>query len=235
VLTALGAILISASMIHLAGEFITLGEQLLLLSGCILLSSTIVLIPYAMEDPTKLSHQLLLILCTGICTLLIIAWLTPLSLLSPILWRITVGLCLLIVTLTAVAGLLTQLTDNHNSITLWITLLLLITAGTPIWLGPAVELFYLEQSTINAIITTSPLSYLAALADWDYLRGEWFYRHTPFGGLRFDYPSISITSLIYLTIGLACHYIRRIIATEKPVDNICIKHQSLSILGVMHK
>jgi len=228
--TVLGASMISASVIYTTGEFMPPGEHLLLLSSCILLSAAIVLIPYAIEHPASLSHQLLQAASAGISTLLIIWWQTPLSLISPILWKLTLGLYLLTFTLTAIAGLLTALSSSHNSAIYWTTLLLLITASVPLWLGPAVEPLYLGQTAINAIIATSPLSYLATLADWDYLRGEWFYRHTPFGGLRFDYPSIPITSLVYLTIGLTCHYISRTIGLHQTTGDNCIKLQpSLSL------
>jgi len=223
--TVLGAGMISTSVIHTTEGFMPPGEQLLLLSSCILLSAAVVLIPYAIEHPASLSHQLFQAASAGISTLLIICWQTPLSLISPILWKLTLGLCLLTFTLTAIAGLLTALSRSHNSAIYWTTLLLLIITSAPLWLGPAVESFYLGQTAINAIIATSPLSYLATLADWDYLRGEWFYRHTPFGGLRFDYPSIPITSLVYLTIGLTCHCISRIIRPHQITDNSCIKLQ----------
>jgi len=226
VVTMLGAILVSTTVMHIADGLITPGEHLLLLSSCILLSSTIVFIPYAMEDPAEPSHQLLPIITTALCTLLIIDWHTPFSLVSPMLWKITFGLCLLIFTLTAIAGLLARLACSHNSITLWITLLLLITSSAPIWLGPAVESLNLGQSTINAIIAASPLSYLAVLADWDYLRGEWFYRNTPFGGLRFNYPSAPVSTTLYLAIGLLCHYIRRKIKSDISADASCIEYQS---------
>ncbi len=206
------------------------GEQLLLLSGCSLLSAAIVLISHAIERPTNLPHQLLQAASAGISTLLVVWWQTPLSLSSPMLWKLALGLCLLTFAMTAIAGLLTTLSNSHNSAIYWTMLLLLITTSAPLWLGPAVEPLYLGETIINAIITTSPLSYLATLADWDYLRGEWFYRHTPFGGLRFDYPSIPITSLVYLTIGLTCHYISKAIGLRQTTGDNCIKpHPSPSL------
>jgi len=207
-----------------------LGEHLLLLSGSVLLSSAIVLVPYALERPAALSHQFLQAISAGISALVVIWWQTSLSPTSLIPLKLALGLCLLTFALITTAGLLAATTSSRSRAACGVTLALLIAASAPLWLGSAVEYFYFGHAAINSIIAISPVSYLAALADWDYLRGEWFYRHTPFGGLRFDYPSIPMTSLLHLIIGLTCHYIRRPIESYKTTSNNCIKYQpSLSI------
>jgi hypothetical protein len=54
---------------------------------------------------------------------------------------------------------------------------------------------------LNTLISLSPLTYLSTLAGADYLRSDWFYRHTPYGGLRYDYPQpVYVTSVCILLI-----------------------------------
>jgi hypothetical protein len=59
----------------------------------------------------------------------------------------------------------------------------LLACGTPVWLAPA-----LADTSAGAVVALSPLSHLAVPLELDYLRGAWFYQHSPLGGLRFDYP-----------------------------------------------
>jgi hypothetical protein len=68
---------------------------------------------------------------------------------------------------------------------LW-TMLLFTTL--PMWLSPWVESITASQTQLNMLLWSSPLSYLAGMLDYDYLRSEWFYQHTPYGMLRYDYP-----------------------------------------------
>ena len=48
-------------------------------------------------------------------------------------------------------------------------------------------------------------SYLATLAEIDYLRSDWFYRHTPYGGLRYDYPEPALFALILVALIAAAY------------------------------
>jgi hypothetical protein len=66
-------------------------------------------------------------------------------------------------------------------------LALLAAAAAPVWLGPWAEATG-SAAVAGAVVACSPLSYLAAMLDHDYLRGQWFYAHSPLGGLRFAYP-----------------------------------------------
>lgn len=73
---------------------------------------------------------------------------------------------------------------------------LLLAATAPLWLAPLAEQLAMESFT-NFILALSPVSYLAALIDYDALRSGWLYNNTPWGGLRYDYPNPLIQTLIY--------------------------------------
>ena len=83
-----------------------------------------------------------------------------------------------------------------------VLLVLGLAASGPLWLGPWAEYLGANQVVADTIIACNPLTFLAVLADYDYLRNQWFYAHTPFGGLRYSYPGQVVSSTIYLTLGL---------------------------------
>lgn len=64
----------------------------------------------------------------------------------------------------------------------------------PLWIAPWVELIASTPPKLNMLLWSSPLSYLAGMLDYDYLRNQWFYQHTPYGMLRFEYPDKWIAS-----------------------------------------
>jgi hypothetical protein len=74
------------------------------------------------------------------------------------------------------------------------TVAIVAAACGPLWLGPlALRLGTLGFT--NAVVALSPLSYLAAACEWDYLRSPWFYLHSPVGSLRFAYPAFGTAAL----------------------------------------
>ena len=84
--------------------------------------------------------------------------------------------------------------------------ILMLSLSVPLWLSPIAALFGATRWLVDAVIALSPASYLAALAGIDYLRSDWFYQHTPYGGLRYDYPDpfyLSLGILLSLAIILA--------------------------------
>ncbi|MCP5299749.1 MAG: hypothetical protein H6954_08580 [Chromatiaceae bacterium] len=91
--------------------------------------------------------------------------------------------------------------------TSWFTVLLagVCCALAPLWLGPLLEKAVVANGVIDTVVAISPVSYLASLLEWDYLRGDWFYRHTPFGSLRYAYPDGVTSSVFYLAAGLSGH------------------------------
>lgn len=64
----------------------------------------------------------------------------------------------------------------------------------PLWLGPLAERFAAWPGMVDTVVAVSPLSYLAVLAGEDYLHYDWFYQHTPVGGLPYAYPSAVLWS-----------------------------------------
>lgn len=76
---------------------------------------------------------------------------------------------------------------------------LALLGSAPLWLGPAAERW---PRLIDAVVAISPLTYLAVMCDYDYLRGQWFYAHSTLGSLRYSYPSGAVLSFFYLALGL---------------------------------
>jgi len=88
--------------------------------------------------------------------------------------------------------------------------LLLVLTAAPVWLGP-VLLFLpddlwrgtswpVSQWLASSILMLSPLTFLSLLIDTDFLRIDWFYQNTPFGGMRFSYPPIALFVFSYLLV-----------------------------------
>lgn len=76
----------------------------------------------------------------------------------------------------------------------------------PLWLGPLAELRGSRSELGAWIVTLSPLSHLASAAGCDYLRTDWFYRHSVLGSLRFEYPTLPAVLAAYgaAAAALAC-------------------------------
>jgi hypothetical protein len=64
--------------------------------------------------------------------------------------------------------------------------LLLISLSVPLWAAPLI-LTGFGAALVDTIIALCPVSYLASLADIDYLRSDWWYQHMPYGGMRYNY------------------------------------------------
>jgi hypothetical protein len=88
------------------------------------------------------------------------------------------------------------LRDRLTAVTLVATLGALA-AAAPLWLGPIAERFAPTGVLVDAIVAVTPLTFLAVLVDHDYLRAAWFYEHSALGALRYDYPSIVASSVVY--------------------------------------
>jgi hypothetical protein len=104
------------------------------------------------------------------------------------------------------------LLGDRRSASRIVVLLLLVLGAAPLWLGPAAELLAGRQAVVDTVVAISPLSYLGVLADVDYLKSDWFYRHTAFGGLRYAYPSVAGFTAAYLALGAAALGLRPLLA-----------------------
>ena len=77
----------------------------------------------------------------------------------------------------------------------------------PLWMAPWVESIAPTPPRLHVLLWSSPLSYLAGMLDYDYLRNQWFYQHTPYGMLRYDYPdkilySVGLIGMSLLLLGI---------------------------------
>jgi len=121
----------------------------------------------------------------------------------------TVALAVLMFAASGMVRLLYRLEFSHAGAVLMVIALLLLTASLPLWLGPLIERIAPNQPLVDALVAISPLSYLAAWDQWDYLRSGWFYRYSPIGSLRFDYPAPLLASACYVLLGLLPALFRR--------------------------
>lgn len=117
---------------------------------------------------------------------------------------LAVGVGVLVFVLCGLSRLLTVLTGRAEWGRLGTYAALALTASAPVWLGPATERLGAGPGLVDAVVGVSPLSYLAAMAEYDYLRSSWFYAHSPIGSLRFEYPGRLVGSMAYLSIGMLC-------------------------------
>ena len=101
------------------------------------------------------------------------------------------------------------LKNQHITLCLVLTVVILFSSA-PVWLGPLMYMHGQNEQVVNTIINISPLSYLALMADYDYLRSSWFYQNTPYGGLRYSYLTPVVGTAYYLLIiGLTIFASRR--------------------------
>jgi hypothetical protein len=59
---------------------------------------------------------------------------------------------------------------------------------TPVWLAAGLASMRLSDGLIDGLVAMNPLTLLTAGSGADFLRSEWFYRYSPIGSLRYDYP-----------------------------------------------
>ena len=104
----------------------------------------------------------------------------------------TVTLFLLVFAGLTAAGMATGTVEARAAV----FMLFAVLFASPLWLAPFAELANGWSAPPNAIVGISPLSALSVSLDIDYLRTPWFYRNSPLGSLRYDYPSW----LTYLTL-----------------------------------
>ena len=87
--------------------------------------------------------------------------------------------------------------------------LALFACGIPLILAPLAAQHSDQGWLIWLAANVSPLSYMAGVIDYDYLRDTWFYDHVSLGSMRFDYaPTLPITALWMLLILITRHRAR---------------------------
>jgi hypothetical protein len=106
------------------------------------------------------------------------------------------------------------LTTNKRSHPAQLTFAAVIVLTTlPIWLGPWIDSYPLSQTVVDLIISASPLTHLTIMAEFDYLRSQWFYQHTPYGAIQFGYPTKLGSTVGYTGLSLALFWIANLINT----------------------
>jgi len=201
-----GAAAIAIAVTGGSGHGLAPGDLLLVLACSVLLSGCIVLLPAL---PAGLLPCLQGGVLAAVAFLLLAAAGLPAA--PPLLLRVAAGVGILLFMLASLSSLLQRAGVDRPAAAWWVILATGLLASSTVWSGPLLDTLAPGRPVIDSIIASSPLSYLATLAEWDYLRGEWFYRHAPFGGLRYDYLSASTVSLACLGIGLAAQLASRLL------------------------
>ena len=112
------------------------------------------------------------------------------------------GVLILVLLFSAVQSLIRVYTSSHASSMTLFTLIAGLFFAAPLYLSVVAEANSQQTLVVDSILAASPVSYLAAIVDYDYLRSSWFYQHMPFGGLRFNYPTAGVMTVCYLVTTL---------------------------------
>jgi hypothetical protein len=116
--------------------------------------------------------------------------------------RLAAGVGAVSLALVGVSRLLEDLLGSRATARLGVLLVLGLLGAGPLWLAPAAERLGGSGLFADTVVAASPLTCLAVLADYDYLRGNWFYTHSVMGSLRFDYPAGWQLGASHLGLGL---------------------------------
>lgn len=115
--------------------------------------------------------------------------------LSVAVWLLTFVVCSLYFLLQSLGG-------DAQAAQRRLMFIMLLCALAPLWLGPLADRLAAWPAIADIVVAASPLSYLAAAIDYDFLRSVWFYQHSPLGSLRYEYPSVAFASLVYLSLAI---------------------------------
>jgi hypothetical protein len=96
---------------------------------------------------------------------------------------------LLVYLLGTLAVLLSRWAGSAPAALGWLGLVMALLAASPVWLGPALDRLGPGGAAVDALIAVNPVTHLAVVAQIDYLRGDWLYRHSPLGSMRYGYPT----------------------------------------------
>jgi hypothetical protein len=125
----------------------------------------------------------------GALLLLILLQLPPTAGLPPMsMLRLCIVVFCLGMLLYSATQLLESIRPDSDNPRVTLLLLTAIIAASPLWLGPVVEIYQPGNALINGVVSISPLTHFSVALEYDYLRGDWMYRHSPFGSLPFAYP-----------------------------------------------
>ena len=109
------------------------------------------------------------------------------------------GVLVLVLLFGAMQRLIRVYSSSHTNSMMLFTLITGALFTAPLYLSVVAEATS-HQALVDAIIAASPVSYLAGIVGYDYLRSGWFYQHMPYGGIRFNYAATGIMTIGYLII-----------------------------------
>ena len=137
--------------------------------------------------------------------------------------RLTLAVVLLCLLLSSLTRLISHFTTDISSAPLLVFLITTTLTTATIWSGNWIEHIG-SQNTTDSIIAISPLTYLASMLDYDYLRSQWFYSHTPYGSLRYHYPHWLSYLIVYLGITALLSFVERQLKIK--ANNLGSKHHT---------
>jgi hypothetical protein len=111
----------------------------------------------------------------------------------------------------------------------WLSAAMLwLLATAPLWLGPLAALgAEAGPQRSGAIVAASPLVHLGVAAGQDLLRTQWWYAHTSFGSLQFDYPSLVAIARAYAATALALAVVNFVLSRRDAAPRTFL-HEPLS-------
>lgn len=127
----------------------------------------------------------------------------PASAFTPAVPRLVVAVGVMLFFMAGLTAVLAGLLRDRSSAVLAVLTLICIAAAAPLWIGPWIEYFAATDWFTDRVVAISPLTYLAVMAEYDYLRDQWFYARAPYGAYRFGYPGQLISSGVYVAFGIA--------------------------------
>jgi hypothetical protein len=105
---------------------------------------------------------------------------------------------LMALALAALGDGLKVLTGHPSAGAAWTLALVCFIAATPVWLLPLHGSANPGPWALDALVAVNPLTHLAVLTGTDWLRSDWFYRHSALGSLRYAYPTPAAVMAAYL-------------------------------------
>lgn len=134
---------------------------------------------------------------------------------------LAVGVLILVLLLSSLAALLNLFFSSESESTIVLVCIVGVAITAPLVLA---DLAGQSKSVLDTVIAASPLTYLATLIEYDYLKSTWFYQNTPFGGIRYDYIPVGASSLAYgvliVLLTLATHWVGRTANIQTEVKEI---------------
>jgi hypothetical protein len=109
----------------------------------------------------------------------------------------------MVLALAAVADSMRLFVTGVTAAVGWTLFLLTLLCATPLWVLPVDRPEAPGPLVLNALVAINPLTHLAVMTGTDFLRQDFFYRHSALGSLRYAYPTPSAVVTGYLAVCFA--------------------------------